>query len=265
MADYYLGHSQLELDRLMAEAVVLRPITERLLLKAGLRPGMRVLDIGCGIGDVSLLAAERVGSSGFVVGIDIAEKAVTLARHRAEEFGFENMAFHLAGDTDGTEIEPFDFVIGRYIVLHQADPVEFIRAAAARARPGGIVAFHEVDLLSNFATRPAVPHFDAIAAEIVAAAKAGVPTPDAAGRLIALFVAAGLPVPKLFCERPAGGDQDSPLYHALATNFAAIRALTHPAEPPIWTEAVEAALRDAVAAVHGQIVGPDQVCAWARL
>ena len=265
MADYYLGHSQLELDRLMAQAVVLRPITERLLLKAGLRPGMRVLDLGCGAGDVSLLVAERVGPNGFVVGIDIVEKAVNLARRRAEEHGFENAAFHLADDPDCAETEPFDLVIGRYVLHHQADPVEFIRAAATRLRPGGILAFHELDVGAGFATLPAVPAFDAIAAEMVTRARAGTATPDAACRLISLFVAAGLPAPKLFCERPVGGDFDSPLFRWCAANFAAIRALTHPEDAPVSADAVEATLRDAVTAVHGQILCPDQCCAWTRI
>ncbi len=90
-------------------------------------------------------------------------------------------------------------------------------------------------------------------------------TPDAAGRLVSLFAAAGLPVPKLFCERPAGGDFDSPLFRWCAANFAAVRALTHPGDAPISADALEVALRDAVTAVHGQILGPDQCCAWARL
>jgi hypothetical protein len=67
---YILGHSPAEIQRLMSQAVMLRPITERLLRSAGIEPGMRVLDIGCGAGDVSMLAAELVGSTGSVVGID---------------------------------------------------------------------------------------------------------------------------------------------------------------------------------------------------
>jgi 2-polyprenyl-3-methyl-5-hydroxy-6-metoxy-1,4-benzoquinol methylase len=264
MADYYLGHSQLELDRLQAQAVVLRPITERLLLKAGLRPGMRVLDLGCGGGEVTMLVAERVGPTGFVVGVDIAQKAVDLARHRAEDAGADNVVFHLAADPD-IETEPFDMVVGRYVVHHQKDPVEFIRAAAARLRPGGIIAFHELDVRAGFASLPAVPYFDSVAAEMVAQGQAETATPDAAGRLIALFAAAGLPVPKLFCERPAGGDLDSPLFRWCAANFAAIRALTHPGDSPVSADAVETALRDAVTAAHAQILGPDQCCAWVRI
>lgn len=264
MADYYFGHSQLELDRLMAEAVILRPITERLLLKAGLRPGMRVLDLGCGAGDVSLLVAERVGPAGAVVGVDIAEKAVALARRRAEDAGYDNAEFHLATEPE-VEIELFDFVIGRAIVAHQADPVAFIRAAVARLHPGGVIAFHEVDLRSSFTTLPPVPHFDAAAAELTEAIRAGAPAPDAAGRLVSLFVAAGLPVPKLFCERPAGGDLESPLYRWVAASYAVTRLLKHPEESPLAIDALEAALRDAATAMHAQIHGPDQCCAWVRI
>jgi SAM-dependent methyltransferase len=59
--DYVLGHSHPEIDRLKRQAEMLRPITERLLVSAGNDEGMRVLDIGCGPGDVSMLIADLVG------------------------------------------------------------------------------------------------------------------------------------------------------------------------------------------------------------
>jgi ubiquinone/menaquinone biosynthesis C-methylase UbiE len=67
---YALGHSSAEIQRLKDQAAMLRPITERLLRSAGIDAGMRVLDLGCGAGDVSMLAAELVGPAGIVVGID---------------------------------------------------------------------------------------------------------------------------------------------------------------------------------------------------
>src|SRR5438309_1192712 len=63
---YVLGHSPSEIRRLVSQAAILRPITERLLRTAGVGRGMRVLDLGCGAGDVSMLAAELVGPSGSV-------------------------------------------------------------------------------------------------------------------------------------------------------------------------------------------------------
>ena len=67
---YVLGSSPRGLSRLSLQAQMIGPITERLLLRLGIKEGSRVLDLGCGAGDVSMLAAEMVGAMGSVVGID---------------------------------------------------------------------------------------------------------------------------------------------------------------------------------------------------
>jgi 2-polyprenyl-3-methyl-5-hydroxy-6-metoxy-1,4-benzoquinol methylase len=67
---YVLGHSEREIDRLIAQAGFIEPITRRFFVEAGIAPGMTILDVGCGVGDVAFLAAELVGPSGEVVGID---------------------------------------------------------------------------------------------------------------------------------------------------------------------------------------------------
>ena len=72
---YVLGHSDRELDRLQVQARLIEPITRTFFSDAGLAPGMRVLDIGSGAGDVAFLAAELVGEEGEVVGIDRASAA----------------------------------------------------------------------------------------------------------------------------------------------------------------------------------------------
>jgi ubiquinone/menaquinone biosynthesis C-methylase UbiE len=73
----------------MLQATILRPFTERLLRNAEIGPGMRVLDLGCGPGDVSMLAAELVGPSGSVVGIDRSPQVIALARTRAQAAGYD--------------------------------------------------------------------------------------------------------------------------------------------------------------------------------
>jgi cyclopropane fatty-acyl-phospholipid synthase-like methyltransferase len=55
-AGHFLGHSDAENLRLQTQAKILRPITERLLRSAGIRPGMRVLDLGTGAGDAAMTA-----------------------------------------------------------------------------------------------------------------------------------------------------------------------------------------------------------------
>ena len=67
---YVCGHSGGELERLEMQGDFFAGMTRSILADAGLVPGMRVLDIGCGAGDVSFLAAEMVGPSGWVMGID---------------------------------------------------------------------------------------------------------------------------------------------------------------------------------------------------
>jgi ubiquinone/menaquinone biosynthesis C-methylase UbiE len=67
---YVLGSAPTELQRLIRQSQIISPVTERLLRQTAVKQGMRVLDVGCGAGDVSLLAAEMVGTSGSIIGID---------------------------------------------------------------------------------------------------------------------------------------------------------------------------------------------------
>jgi SAM-dependent methyltransferase len=78
--NYMLGHSDKELARLGEQARIMGPITRRFFLEAGLAPGMRVLDVGSGAGDVSFLAADIVGDKGVIIGVDRSPIAVGTRR-----------------------------------------------------------------------------------------------------------------------------------------------------------------------------------------
>src|ERR1700728_925907 len=92
-AQYLFGHSPAEIRRLIIQSEILRPITERLLRSAGIGTGMRVLDLGCGAGDVSILAAELVGPSGSVVGVDRNSDVIAEARQRTRTAKLEHVIF----------------------------------------------------------------------------------------------------------------------------------------------------------------------------
>ena len=81
--EYAPGHSSRELDRLSFQGSVFAPFTRQLFTQAGIQPGMRVLDVGSGSGDVSFLAADLVGEGGHVLGVDRSAEAVQRARVRA--------------------------------------------------------------------------------------------------------------------------------------------------------------------------------------
>ena len=82
-SEYVLGHTDREQLRLIRQARALAPATEHFLRDAGLVSGMRVLDIGCGMGDVTMLVAQRVGPAGRIVSIDLDQASIETARGRA--------------------------------------------------------------------------------------------------------------------------------------------------------------------------------------
>jgi SAM-dependent methyltransferase len=268
--EYILGHSGREIRRLMHQAAILRPITERLLRGAGIGTGMRVLDLGCGAGDVSMLAAELVGPTGSVVGIDRSQEVVAVARERARTAGLRHVDFEEASVDAFSDPEPFDAAIGRYVLIHQADPVAFIRAAAGLVRPGGVVAFHELCVGGQvLQSLPGVPLWQQAWDWMRMAFQAAAPHSDAGGRLIEHFSRAGLPQPALFCESPVGGGKDSPLYAWLAETLESfmpqvLRTGIVTADT-IAIETFEDRLRTAVVEAQSQVVGPEQFCAWTRV
>ena len=266
--NYALGHSSSEIQRLKNQAAMLRPITERLLRSAGIHAGMRVLDLGCGAGDVSVLAAELIGPAGTVVGIDRNEVVLNLARERAREAGLRQISFVRASVEDFSADESFDLVIGRYILVHQPKPVALLRKAASLVRPGGALAFHEVRPSSDTKSFPYVPLWDLTTRVVRIALQSSVPNFHGADRLVEHFFEAGLPYPNLFCEELVGGSPDSPLYGSLAELLQTLQPQLEKigimSAGTIAIEGLESRLRDAVVEARSQVFGPSQVCAWAR-
>jgi ubiquinone/menaquinone biosynthesis C-methylase UbiE len=265
---YELGHSPAELQRLTNQGAMVRPITERLLLNAGIDAGMRVLDLGCGAGDVSMLAAKLVGPTGSIVGIDRSQEVLSLAKERAREAGLEQISFVQASIEAFSANEPFDLVIGRYILVHQPEPVAILRNAMRLVRPGGALALHEIRM-DDITSFPTVPLWDLTANLVQTAIQFSRPNYRGADRLVEHFSKAGLTCPHLFSEKLIGGGADSPLYGALAELLSILQPqLERMGIMPTQTiaiEGLESRLRNAVVEARSQIFGPGQVCAWARL
>jgi ubiquinone/menaquinone biosynthesis C-methylase UbiE len=107
---------------------------------------MRVLDIGCGVGDVSLVAARMVGRTGAVLGVDRAPEPLFMARQRAKLGGYDWVRF-IEADFNLLETdERFDALTGRFILMYLADPSAAIARLTRILNPGGILAFIEFDI-----------------------------------------------------------------------------------------------------------------------
>jgi ubiquinone/menaquinone biosynthesis C-methylase UbiE len=130
---------------LIEQAELLRPMTERMLLAAGIRQGMHVLDVGCGVGDVSFLVASIVGPEGSVIGVDLDAEALKLAEKRRADQRIDNVEFRCSDARLVNPERPFDAAVGRFVLLFMSDPTAALRLIAERIRSGGIVAFLEWD------------------------------------------------------------------------------------------------------------------------
>ncbi len=266
-SDYVFGHSDAEIERLQFQARVLEGVTRRLIRESGIEPGMRVLDIGCGVGDVAMLLAEAVGAFGFVVAIDREQRAIETARARAAKAGYRQIDFVVGSDEDLLEYPPFDAAIGRYVLIHQQDPAATVRRAAAAVRRGGIVAFQE--LLPHI--DPAVlPDFDLLNRTVEAlgaASRAAFPSWDVARRLVACYEDAGLGEPHLIWESIAGGPS-SPIIPWLVMTYRALLPIIERLGLEYANagdiETLETRLMAAATAARAQIVSPPQACAWAK-
>jgi SAM-dependent methyltransferase len=200
-----LGRSEVESQRLIKQATFLRPSTERVFRKAGITEGMRVLDLGCGAGDVSFLAAELVGPTGSVVGIDVDPGVLAVAQSRANERGLTWVRFEeRAIDTFATT-ESFDAVVGRFVLIYQADPVATLRHVSSLVRTGGLVVVQEPDFRVGIATAPAVALWQEVQHWIAETFRRGGVHYDIGGRLYHVFRLAGLPGPALLEHISAGG------------------------------------------------------------
>jgi 2-polyprenyl-3-methyl-5-hydroxy-6-metoxy-1,4-benzoquinol methylase len=268
--EYILGHSEKEIQRLIHQARILRPITERLLRETGLEPGMRVLDLGCGAGDVSMLAAEMVGPSGVVIGIDRSPDVLLVARSRSREARLPQVVFKETSLDSFSDPSPFDAVIGRYVLIHQANPTAFLRAAASHVRPGGILALHELGYMTELLhAHEDSPFLHQVTKWLMQAMHTGAPHVDVGRRIIEEFNYAQLPQPNMFCELPIGGGTDSTIsdwcVDTLETLLPLLIKERAIPEEMISIKDLKAQIAEDVRASHFQVVGVAQICAWATL
>jgi 2-polyprenyl-3-methyl-5-hydroxy-6-metoxy-1,4-benzoquinol methylase len=265
---YPLGYSEEEARRLADQGALLEDLTQDVMRRAGLRHAMQVLDIGCGVGDVSLLAARMVGSDGSVLGVDKALSSVEAARRRVASLGVKNARFE-EGDLAKFETDQkFDAIVGRLVLLYLPEPARVLRSLLRHLRPDAIVALQEFDM-SQFSQTPASELFMQTRRWILEAFTAGGAELDMGTKLYATFLRAGLPAPNMIAATQVACGPSSAGYQYIAGVLRSLLPLIERSGvanlAEIGIDTLAARLQDDAVASDRVTFLPRVVGAWAHL
>jgi ubiquinone/menaquinone biosynthesis C-methylase UbiE len=187
---YVLRGGQAGAARLRLINRVKWPTTERLLGTAGLRAGMRALDLGCGGGAVTLKMAALVGSEGEVVGIDLDPSILRLAQQEADGSKLPVTFRHLEAEELNEEAS-YDFAYARYLMSHLRHPERALESMVRALRPGGLLAVEDV-FFPGHVCYPSNAAFDRYLELYQAVVRAKGADPAIGPRLMGMALDAGL-------------------------------------------------------------------------
>lgn len=117
------------------------PLSARMLDLAGLVPGMRVLDIATGRGEPAIPAAHRVAPAGSVLGVDVSEEVLQMARERADAENVTNLELRIenAELLDGVPDTYYDAALARWGLMYFSSPLSALRAIRRKLSPGAVL------------------------------------------------------------------------------------------------------------------------------
>jgi SAM-dependent methyltransferase len=265
---YVLGHTDAELKRLATQARLIDPITKRFLVSAGIKKGMRILDVGSGAGDVAILLAGLVGRKGEIVGTDLALTAIEAAERRVKASSLSNVTFRHGDPTVMLFDKPFDAVVGRYVLQFIPNPSAAIGHLSRHLRRGGLMFFHELDW-GGARSSPTVPTYDRVCGWITRTIEGGGAQVRLGAHLASAFQRGGLSNPTLRLEsviasRPAAVDAIHLVTDVVATQLPNMErmGITKASEVELPTLAQRIL---AEVGADGTLVGRAEVGAWAAI
>lgn len=150
LKSYPIKGGEIGRARLSVLARVLAPTTESLFERAGPLMGLKVIDAGCGGGDVTLALARQIGPKGQVTGIDLDQEKLVLARAEAQAQGLANVSFEAGDVAAAWPIADADLIYGRFILTHLKQPQDLLAQAMAALKPGGMILIEDIDIAGRF-------------------------------------------------------------------------------------------------------------------
>jgi SAM-dependent methyltransferase len=208
-----------------------------------------------------------VGPEGLVVGIDRAPEAVSTAMRRATDAGWQNVHCQVADVEAFESSEPFNGIIGRFVLLYLADPAATLRSLWQLLTPGGVMAFLEYDLTATHSLPP-VPLFDTALTWMHETLRRGRVPLDLGPQLWRLFRAAGIGEPSVFIRQKL---ELPPASYAMEVFVSTLRSLLPMAEhfgvvtaAEVEIDTLADRLRAAALAHESTIFSPAVVGTWCR-
>jgi ubiquinone/menaquinone biosynthesis C-methylase UbiE len=256
---YALGSTDTEQDRLIRQAVLLAPFTERFFLGADISPGQRVLDFGSVVGDV-------VGPSGEVVGVERDARSIARARARVSEAGLYNVTFTQSDVSQIPSSRPFDAVVGRFILMFLPDPVAVLRSLSQLVRPGGVLAFHELSWAPFLLLAARLPLWSAGASLVHETFRRSGANTEMGFALYRIFQEAGLPAPTMNLKMPLGNDPEFVRWvpDVLGSLLPQVQQFNLPLEPLGDLATLPQRIQAEVAASNTVVTWMALVGAWSR-
>jgi ubiquinone/menaquinone biosynthesis C-methylase UbiE len=239
------------------------PDTAALFARAGLRPGMRCVDLGCGPGEVTMEIARLVAPGGSVTGVDMDQVKLDLARQAAAARGLGNVEFRQLNVGDWDEPGGYDAVYCRFLLQHLSRPLDVLRRMWAGVRPGGVLIVEDADF-DGWSCHPPNEGFDFFVRTYAQALQRRGGDHAMGRKLYASFLAAGIPRPQVALVQPVRlqGEEKTLAWGTLVATREAIVSEGVASDEAVM--AALAALQDFTADPSTLICGPRIFQLWSR-
>jgi ubiquinone/menaquinone biosynthesis C-methylase UbiE len=190
-SEYIISGGNEGKSRLNVLSETLYEHTKYLLETQGVGTGKSLLDLGCGGGNVAIMAAKMVSDTGRVTGVDFDEGMISLARQDALAAGRSNISFAAGSAYDISYDSEFDFAYARFLLSHLERPMDVLQRMVRSVRPGGKIITEDVQFSGHFCY-PACEAFDRYVQYYAMAARHNAQNPEIGPSLFSLFHEAGI-------------------------------------------------------------------------